>query len=210
MFQETDKTIYLLVGITVLLSVSAFLRPALLQELLHSPYDIKRRNQWYRLLTSGFVHADPAHLFFNMFVFYNFAPHVLEAYKLLFGIKAVWFFLVLYLGGIVISDLPSYVKQQDNPNYRSLGASGGVSAILFTFIFIFPEIKLQLLFLPIPLSGLIWGLIYLAVTYVLSKRGGGRINHSAHLTGALFGVLYTILLKPALIQDFLSSLKHIF
>lgn len=207
---EVSPIIFILIGITALISISAFNNRILMGQLIHTPYDIKRNNQWYRLLTSGFLHADWQHLIFNMLTFYFFAPQVFEAYHFLFDAKGIFYFLMLYLGGIVISDLPSFVKNQKNPAYASLGASGGVSAVLFAFIFLFPDVKLQLLILPIPISGIIWGIIYLAGSFYMSQRGGGRINHSAHITGAFFGVAYTLMLKPTLLQNFIDGVKNIF
>ena len=141
----------IIVIVTSGISILAFYDRNIMNRFINRPYDIKRFNQWYRLLTSGFLHADWLHLFFNMYVLYNFGRYVMNDYEDLFSLKGIWYFLLLYLGGILISDLPTYKRNQDNPSYQSLGASGGVSSVLFAFIFLHPVTSLMIFPIPIPM-----------------------------------------------------------
>ena len=202
--------VLIIIIVTVGFSVLAFYDRKVMGRFIHSPYDVKHSRQWYRLLTSGFLHADWMHLLINMYVLYGFGPTVLFTYQGLFQMKGIWYFLLLYLGAIVISDLPSYKKHQDNPGYASLGASGAVSAIVFAFIFLYPTTSISMILIPIPLPAVVWGVIYLAYSQYMSRRGGDHINHSAHLTGALFGIIYTIALRPTLFAQFINSIRNLF
>lgn len=205
----TFNLVTIIITITCLVSIGGFYDKTIMARLINSPYDVKRFNQWYRLLSSGFLHADFIHLFFNMYVLYNFGIYVLNDYKELFDIKGVFYFALLYLGAILISDLPTYKKEQDNPSYKSLGASGGVSAVLFAFIFLHPTIMITMMFVPIPLPGVVWGVAYLFYSWYMERRGGGNINHSAHVTGAIFGIIYTVILRPTLVVDFIEQIKEL-
>ncbi len=170
------------------------------------PYAVRHQNQWYRFITSGFLHADWMHLFFNMFVLYIFGQALLYYYQFMFEeSKAVYYFILLYLGGLVISDLPTYIKYHNSPSYVSLGASGAVSSVLFAVILINP-MSYVYIFGIIPLPGVVWGGLYLAYTWYMARKGGDRINHDAHFYGAIFGTAFTILLKPELLPDFFDKI----
>jgi membrane associated rhomboid family serine protease len=132
--------ILILIGLTVAISVYAWSKQELMDAWIMQPYLMARASgQWYRLLTSGFLHADWAHLLFNMFAFYSFGPVVLRALVEGYGaLPGIGLFLLLYLGGIILSDLPSYFQHRDDRGYRSLGASGGVASVLFASILLFP------------------------------------------------------------------------
>lgn len=203
-----DLVIILIIA-TVAFSIAGFYDTRIMNRYINRPYDIKRFNQWGRLITSGFLHANWLHLFFNMYVLYNFGRYVLNDYEGLFGAKGMWYFLLLYLGGILISDLPSYKKNQDNPGYASLGASGGVSSVLFAFAFLHPVATLIMFPIPVPLPALIIGIGYLAYSWYMSERGADNINHSAHFTGAIFGVFYTFILRPSLIGGFIDQVMQL-
>lgn len=169
------------------------------------PYAVKRNNEWWRFITSGFLHADFMHLFFNMFVLYSFGLALFQYFENLFQELAIYYFLVLYIGAIIISDLSSYIKHHNSPSYRSLGASGAVSAILFAFILINPMSQVLVFFIPMP--GVLMGAIYLGYSWYMAKQGGDRINHDAHFYGALFGFLFPILLKSELFFHFIDAVK---
>jgi len=174
-----------------------------------SPYRTIHRKEWHRLITHGFVHADYVHLFVNMFVLYSFG----SAVESIFGRlkesslihSATLNFCLLYFGGIVIASLTTLKKHKDNFYYHSVGASGAVSAVVFTYIFFDPLSKLLFMFF-IPVPAIIFGIAYLAYSHYMSKQEGDYINHDAHFVGSVFGFIYPLLINPKLISIFLSKL----
>ncbi|UYZ65232.1 rhomboid family intramembrane serine protease [Hymenobacter weizhouensis] len=186
------------------------------QELLNSwildPYRVKRSNEWYRFLTSGFLHADWGHLLFNMLAFYSFSRVVESIYTQVFGpTTGLLLFLLLYLGGIILSDIPTYLRHRDDPGYRSLGASGGVASVLFAAILFNPTGGILIFPIPFEIPGFIFGLLYLAYSYYMGQRRGDNINHDAHFYGALYGIVLTLILIPRVgplfweqIRDFIA------
>lgn len=177
---------------TVLVSISAFSNSTMYDKMILWPKRMAETNEYYRLLTSGFIHADYMHLFFNMLALYFFGS-VVEQYYQFLGLSRV-FFLLLYFGGIVASSLPSYIKHRENGYYRSLGASGGVSAVLFAFVYFAPWQTIYIWFIPVP--GIIAAVGYVIYSAYMSKQGRGYINHDAHLWGAVFGFMFTLLFAP--------------
>jgi membrane associated rhomboid family serine protease len=202
-------TLYIVI-ITCIISIIAFQSRDLMDRLIFNPYKVHKYGQWYRLLTSGFIHADWMHLIFNMYVCYNFGRIVEQEYDIAFEEKGWYYFLLLYIGGIIGSILPTYKKHKDNYSYNALGASGAVSAIVFVFILFEPTAKLALLFFPIPLPAWIFGLLYIAFEIYMDKRGSSNINHNAHFWGAMFGIVFTLCLKPLLITEFFQKVVGMF
>jgi membrane associated rhomboid family serine protease len=198
-------TFYILL-ITLAISIWAFNSQAVMQRLIFNAYMVQENGQYYRFLTCGFIHADWLHLIINMMVFYSFGSQVEEAYTYLFGAKATWYFLVLYFGGIVISILPSYLKHRHQPGYNSLGASGGVAAITFSFILFNPLQKIYLYGI-FGLPSILMGIAYLGYSFFMNKKGGDNVNHSAHFWGAIFGIIYTLALKPGLFMSFIQQVS---
>jgi len=200
-------TIFIVIA-TVLISLVAFSNQSVMDKLLFSPYRTIYNKEWYRLLTHGFVHADYVHLFINMYVLYSFGSAVESIFKSLqySGVIQSWIlhFSVLYFGGIVIASLTTLKKHKDNIYYHSVGASGAVSAIVFTFIFFAPLSKLLFMFI-IPIPAIVFGILYLAYTHYMSKKGGDYINHDAHFVGSVFGFIYPLLINPKLITVFLDA-----
>ena len=193
--------IFILIGLTVAISAYAWSKDELMQSWIMEPYVIARSGQWYRLLTSGFLHADWGHLLFNMFAFYSFGPLVLAALQDGFGqIPGLGLFLLLYLGGIIVSDLPTYFQHRDDPGYRSLGASGGVSSVVFASILLFPVNAngggIIIFPIPFPIQPFLFGFLYLAYSWYMGRRRGDNINHDAHFYGALYGVVLLLALIP--------------
>jgi membrane associated rhomboid family serine protease len=194
--------IIILIGLTVAISAYALSNQAVMSKFILDPYEMNRRGgQWYRFLTSGFLHADWGHLLFNMFAFYSFSPVVLGALTNGYGPGVgLGLFLVLYLVGIIVSDLPTYFRHRADPGYRSLGASGGVAAVLFASILIFPVAPkgsgIIIFPLPIPIQPFLFGFLYLAYSWYMGRRRGDNINHDAHFYGALFGVVLITALIP--------------
>lgn len=187
-----------IIGITVAVSLLAFSNRRLLDQLILWPPAVKRKHEYWRLLSYGLIHADGMHLFFNMFTMFFFG-RVME--PLLTRMIGPLGLPLLYLGGMVVSILPSYLKHQDDPSYRSLGASGAVSAVLFAFILVAPGSMIYVFFIPMP--ALIYGVLYLAYTWYMDRQSRDNVNHSAHLWGAGFGLLFMALLEPRLLGNLL-------
>lgn len=183
----------IIIIITCIISVSAFSNEKVINDLIFYPPAINNQKQWYRFITCGLIHADFMHLAFNMYSLWMFGGPVEEAFKTIFGDMGIAYYILLYISSLVACLLPTYSKNIDNYYYRSLGASGAVSAIVFCYIFIAPADKLSLIILPIPLPAFLFGAIYLGVSAYLSKKGTSNVNHSAHLWGAIYGIAYLII-----------------
>ena len=161
------------------------------------PYRMIRKQTWYEVITSGFLHANLTHLLVNMFVLYFFGS-VME------GVLGPVHFLMLYFSGLLVSSIPSLVKHRDNPDYATIGASGAVEAVLFSFIFVFPTEKLMLILLPIPIPAWFFGLAFLAYSIFEGRRGKGNVNHAAHIAGAVWGIVYLIFFVPNSVDHILT------
>lgn len=197
----------LIIAATVLISLSGFNNRDFANKAIFSPYQIQESNEWYRFITSGFLHADFLHLAVNMYVLYMFGDILEQSFQALFGTFGPLLYLLLYLLAIPLSSITTYLKHRHNPMYRSLGASGAVSAVLFAYILIFPTSTLSLLFLPIQFPAVLLGVGYLIYSYVMGKRGGDNINHEAHFYGALFGIAFTLVLEPRLALLFVDQVR---
>lgn len=168
---------------------------------------INVNKEFHRFLTSGFIHADWQHLIFNMLTLYFFGENVERIFLNFMGDAPVVKFLVLYLGGMVFADVYSYFKHKNNPYYSALGASGAVSAILFSAILFDPwSILMVNFFIPVP--AVLFGVGYLWYSAKISKQGSDNIGHDAHLYGAIFGVIATIALNPKVVLIFFDSLMN--
>ena len=182
----------ILIIITALISISAFSNQKIMGDLIFYPPAVSNNNQYYRFITCGFIHADYAHLIFNMFSFYMFGQFVEEGFAYIFGNAGKVLYLLLYLLALIASLLPTYFKNKNNELYRSLGASGAVSAVIFAGIMLKPDLKMGLIFLPVMIPGFVFGPVYLLISAWLDKKGNDNINHSAHIWGALFGIAFLI------------------
>ncbi|WP_240337167.1 rhomboid family intramembrane serine protease [Rufibacter psychrotolerans] len=197
----------ILIAITVLVSLYAWQNQNLMENWVHHPQSVVRDKEWWRLLTSGFLHADFMHLFFNMFSFYIFGGVVEQQFMAIYGFTTgAVIYVALYLVAIVVSDLPTMIKHKNDSRYYSLGASGGVAAIIFASIYFNPLTELIIFPIPIPIKGYIFGVLYLFYSYYLSKRGNDGINHSAHFYGAAFGFVLSVILVPGQVQNFIQSI----
>jgi len=181
--------------------------PSLQNKLMMNPYAFTRSGQYYRLITSGFVHANWTHLGFNMFTFYFFGGLIEQLYGYILGPSGGLYYMALYLLGIIISDIPSIIKYKELPHYNSLGASGGVAAIVFSSIMFLPTNKIYL-FGIIGIPGFILGTIYLMYSYYEGKRMSGNVNHDAHLIGAVFGIIYSVYLQPSVLIEFFEQVVN--
>ena len=180
----------ILIAITAVTSFLAFSNHKLMDDLIFYPPAITKNNQWYRFITCGFIHADIGHLAFNMISFYFFGKLVESTFLSLFPERGELVFVLLYLSALFVCLLPTYFKNRNNYNYRSLGASGAVSAVIFAGICIAPQSGIRLFLLPFDIPGFIFGPLYLVGTAIMDKRQSDNINHSAHLWGAVYGVVF--------------------
>ncbi len=177
-------------------------------KLLFDPYRINHQRQFHRFFSHALVHADWAHLAVNMFVLYSFGSMVEEAFSILFGVgKGIYFYILLYVGGVFLSATPSYGKHKDNAWYTAVGASGAVSAVLFSSIIISPLSGIGFILLPFSIPAFIFGILYLIFSAYMSKKGQDNIGHDAHFWGALFGLAFTIIAKPALLAGFINQIS---
>lgn len=197
---------YLILGFTTVFSIVAFNNPDLFYKCKHWPYQEARNGEYYRWLTSGFLHGDYMHLLFNMITLYFFGGAVEEWFEVLFPELGRVLYLFFYLIAIVAASLATFYKFRDTPSFASIGASGAVSAILFAGILIMPTMGIYIMFIPIPIPGFIYGIFYLWYSSREAQRGGDGIDHTAHFYGAVFGFLFPLVLKPVLIISFLAQL----
>lgn len=191
----------LLIIVTAAVSIACFNKYQLFERLSLKPYRVVQHQEWWRIITHGFVHADWIHLLVNMFTFWSFGGYIETAFEYLgFG---KWAFLTLYFGGMIAASISDIIRYRNAEWYTSIGASGAVSAVLFAAIFLNPWDKI-LLFAVIPIPGILFGVLYLAYCQYMARQGGDNINHNAHFYGAVFGFIFPILLEPRLFQMFLS------
>lgn len=193
----------LLIAITVAISLAGFGNPRVIEALIFSPVAVLRRNDWHRLATYGFIHADGAHLLFNMVTLWFFGPHVEAEMRTRIGSAG---YLLFYLAALVVSILPSMFRHRDDPRWLSLGASGAVSAVLFAFILLNPWARIFVFVVPMP--AIVYAVAYLGYTIWADRRQRDRVNHSAHLWGAVFGMVFLIALEPRIVPAFLARLAH--
>ena len=179
--------------ITVAISILAMYNEPLMDKLIFNPYTVQRKNEWYRFISSGFIHADFMHLAFNMFSFYMFSDYVEQFFSMIFGAQGLALYIILYISSLAICLIPTFLKHKHQYKYNSLGASGAVSAIVFVGIFLQPTIQIGFFIIPPIIPGFIFGPIYLAITAYLSKKGQSGINHSAHLWGSIYGIVFLII-----------------
>ena len=194
----------ILIAITVAVSMAGWRNPQLQYRLMLNPFAVAKNKEFFRMITSGFVHNSWTHLGFNMFTFFFFGRNIEYLFANIYGSAGSFYFLALYLLAIIVSDIPSLIKHHDHPHYNSLGASGGVSAIVFCSIMFFPLDKIYL-FAIIGIPGFILGILYIIYSYYEGKRMADNINHNAHLIGALFGVAFSIFVKPTVIISFVEQ-----
>lgn len=197
---------YVVIAISVITSLVAFNRPDIFDKLKFNAYAINKHKEWYRFFTYGIIHADYMHLFINMFVFYSFGGIVESVFQAYFDSQATLFYILLYVGGIAFSSLWDFGKYKNNSYYNAVGASGAVSAILFSSIILYPQGKIFLFFIPIGIPAPIFGILYLAYSAYMAKKGTDNVGHSAHFWGAIYGIVFTIALKPSLVILFFENL----
>jgi membrane associated rhomboid family serine protease len=193
-----------IIALTCVVSFIALRNPRLLNDLIFWPPAITRQREYHRFVTYGAIHADFSHLFVNMLTLFFFGAQLEHFYTDQLGTLG---FALFYMGGLVVSILPTYFTHRDDPSYRSLGASGAVSAVLFAYILFRPWAKIGVMFI-IPMPAILYAVLYVVYSIAMDRRGGGNVNHSAHLWGAAYGVAITLMVEPRLVSSFIGQLTH--
>ena len=192
-----------IIAITCLVSFIAFGNRKLMDALIFWPPAVTRDHDYSRFIGYGLVHADGGHLLFNMITLYFFGRAMEGFINAHLGAYGFAFFYVL---GLIVSILPTWLRHRDDDQYRSLGASGAVSAVLFAFILIQPWSTIIIFVLPVP--AIVYAVLYLGYTIWMDRKGADRINHSAHLWGAAYGIVFLVVMEPRVIGVFLDELAH--
>jgi len=196
---------YFIIGITALVSYIAFTNRQLMENLQFNAAKIIHRKQYYRLISHALLHAGWTHLFVNMLVLFFFGVAVEQYFGYFFGRMAGAYFLLLYVGGTLFSNLIALFRHKNNYYYNAIGASGAVAAVLFTFIFLNPWEKVYF-FGIIPIPGIIFAGLYLLYSYQMSRKELDNVAHDAHFMGALFGFIFPVILRPHLFDRFIDQL----
>jgi membrane associated rhomboid family serine protease len=200
---ELSITLIIII-ITSIISFSAFNSQKIIDDLIFYPPSVTERGQWYRFFTCGLIHADIGHLIFNMISLYMFGEFVENSFssEILFAEKGKYLYLGMYVAALFICLIPTFIKHKNDYYYRSLGASGAVSAVVFAGILFAPTAKLGFFFIPPVIPGYIFGPVYLIASTYLEKQAKDNVNHSAHIWGALFGIVFIIVAAAILKTDY--------
>jgi len=193
----------IIVALTSVISLIGLGNRGVIDALLLWPPIVREKNEYYRLATYGLVHANFMHLAFNMIVLYSFGSEMERFYDAALGTLGFVFF---YVVGLIVSILPTYLRNRDNPDYRSLGASGAVSGVLFAYILQQPWSQIYVYFVRVP--AIVFAVLYIAYSIYADLRAKDHVNHSAHLWCAAYGVIFTIALEPQLLPHFLQALEN--
>lgn len=210
---EVSITI-ILIAITVVVSLIGFGSHSTVDDLIFYPAVIQSKKQYYRFITYGFIHADLMHLIFNMYAFYLFGDFIERAFMALFGDQqGLVLYVLMYLLALIVCVIPDYIKYRNNYQYRSLGASGAVSAVVFAYILLNPLQGIGLIFIPFGIPGFLFGILYLVISFFLGRKKGSVINHNAHLWGAIFGIVFLAVVSKLLsdypvIESFIGQIKN--
>jgi membrane associated rhomboid family serine protease len=194
----------IIVILTSIVSIITFSNTGLLYKFQLNPYQVYHRKQYYRILSHGFIHANWIHLIINMIVLFSFGLAVEDYFRQYFEYPTISF-IILYFGSMFFATITTIKKQKDNHYYNAVGASGAVSAIVFTSIFFNPWSKVYFYGI-IGIPGIIMGILYLLYSYYMSRKSSDNINHDAHFLGAVFGFVFPILLDFKLLSLFISRL----
>jgi len=195
----------ILIVITVAVSYAAFKSPKLMDQLQFNASKIVHKKEYHRLITHAFIHANWEHLFVNMIVLFSFGSAIEVYFKDNFGNNAILNYVLLYFGGILVSNIYALIKHRNNYFYNSVGASGAVSAVLFAAIFFDPW-NMIYFFGILPIPGIVFAALYLVYSYQMSTKQKDNVAHDAHFLGALYGFIFPILLNPQLFETFLDKL----
>lgn len=200
----------IIIVITSIFSIIAFNKPDLFYKHQFNPYLINERREWYRFFTHALLHADWIHLLLNMYVLYSFGNIVEIYYKMAFEEKSEFYYAILYVGAILTSSIPAFEKHKHNSWYNAVGASGAVSAVVFASILFNPTAKIGIIFIPIGIPAFVFGFLYLLYSYYMAKKEHDNIAHDAHFFGALFGIMFTLILDRDIGKNFLHIVYSYF
>lgn len=198
----------ILIIITVAVSYAAFNSPKLMDQLQFNASKVYHRKEYHRLITHAFVHANWEHLFVNMIVLFSFGRAIASYFELNFGRLHTMYFIFLYVGGILFSNLYALYKYRNDYYYNAVGASGAVAAVLFASIFFDPW-NMIYFFGILPIPGIVFAILYLIYSYQMSKKQTDNVAHDAHFLGAFFGFVFPVLLNPRLFEVFIDKLFRI-
>lgn len=190
---------------TSLVSVLAFNKPELLNKLKFNAYMVWYKKQYARLLTNALVHSGWLHLIINMYVLWIFGQFIEDAFTQLFSAGKL-LYILMYVLAVPFSSIPALIKQKNNHYYNAVGASGAVSAVVFTTILLAPKTSLFIMFIPIPVPAYIFGILYLIYSYFMGKRGKDNIAHDAHFAGSIFGFTFPLIIEPQLFFNFIHQI----
>jgi len=196
----------LLIAITVLVSLAAFSNNEIKNKLILFPYAMDRPSEYYRIFSAGFIHEDIPHLAFNMYALYMFGEYMEIEFA---SLSYSWVYVVLYLTGIVIANLPAVFKHRLHSYYAALGASGGVSAVIFAFIYFHPWSKISFILLPVGIPAIIFAVLYLAYSAYASRKGRDNIGHDAHFLGGVYGFVFAFFSDPTHGRIFIEQIQNI-
>ena len=196
---------FIIIAVTLIISFLSFSNAELFDRLKFNAYLIKSHHQGWRFVSYALVHAGWAHLLINMYVLYSFGGFVEKSYQAYFGPKGLLYYGMLYLGGILFSTLWDYGKYKNDPYYNAVGASGAVSAVVFSSILLNPGSSIFIFPIPFPLPSWIFGILYLIYSAYMGKKGTDNVGHNAHFWGAVYGLVLTIILVPGVLQAFFSQ-----
>lgn len=194
---------------TAIISILAFNNRALFEKLEFRPYVIYERKEYYRFFTHSLLHVDWWHLIINMLVLWFFGEATEYYFDLNWGSKGILYFLLLYVGGVIFATLPTFRKHKEDFGYRSVGASGAVSAVVMSSVIFSPMSSICLYGL-ICFPGIIWAIIYLVYSYYMGKKSTDNVNHDAHFWGAVYGIAFTLISTPSSFFNFINQLKSVF
>lgn len=196
---------YILMAVIGLITYFAWERPEWQKRLMLNPYTVVHEKKYYQLITSGFVHNNGIHLLLNLFTLYFFGLAIEQIFYSYFGGLGLVLYILLFITAVIVANIPTTIKHKNNYNYNSLGASGGVSALVMAFI-LFDPIRNLCLYAIICLPGYILGGLFIVYSIIMSKRNSDNINHDAHLFGAIYGVIFTLLLRPSTFAYFIEAI----
>ena len=185
---------YGIILLTVVVSVFCFNSEEYFNRLKFNAFDVKHSNEWYRFFTYGFLHANWVHLLVNMVVLFSFGEIVEKAFHFYFFPKNILYYILLYMGGLLLSIIPAFGKHKNDVFYNAVGASGAIASVVFSSIILAPMSKISLFFIPIGIPAPLFGILYIAYEFYMSRKAKDNIGHDAHLWGAIYGIVFTVAL----------------
>lgn len=195
----------IIIAVTAITSIKAFSDQELYSKFIFAPNYMSRTNEWYRFFTYGLLHGDWGHLIFNMFAFYSFGQLVENTFATLYPMTGKWIYLGLYISALPLSSLVDYFQHKNNSRYMAVGASGAVSAVIFASILIHPNGGIMIFPVPFAIPAYIFGPLYLAFCVYMAKNANDNIGHVAHFYGAVYGLIFTIIAIPGILQNFIEQ-----